>query len=84
VTQLLAVISADLGRSVRKSTEFVQSEKHTRLFDRSRLTFYHAEGLKELARDQMADERFFDTLLGVNLSTRCIIGIPASRTATNG
>ncbi len=63
VTQLLAVISADLGHSVSNLTDFVHSEKHRRLFDRSRLTFYHAEGLKELARDQMADEGFFDTLL---------------------
>lgn len=64
VTQLLAVISADLGQSVSNLTDFMHSEKHRRLFDRSRLTFYHAEGLKELARDQMADEGFFDTLLG--------------------
>jgi hypothetical protein len=33
------------------------------LFDRSRITFYSAEGLKELARDQMADSKYFDTLL---------------------
>ncbi|HEV2572969.1 MAG TPA: ABC-three component system protein [Beijerinckiaceae bacterium] len=64
VTQLLAVISADLGQPVSQLTDFVHSEKHRRLFDRSRLTFYHAEGLKELARDQMADEGFFNTLLG--------------------
>jgi hypothetical protein len=32
------------------------------LFERSRLTFYCAEGLKELARDQMADEAYFHTL----------------------
>jgi hypothetical protein len=64
VTQLLAVISADLGQSVLSLNDFSHSEKHRRLFDRSRLTFYHAQGLKELARDQMADEGFFDTLLG--------------------
>jgi hypothetical protein len=64
VTQLLTVISADLGQSVLNLTDFVHSEKHRRLFDRSRLTFYHAEGLKELARDHMADEGFFDALLG--------------------
>lgn len=63
MTQLLAVISADLGLSVSQLSDFLHSDKHTRLFDRSRLTFYHAEGLKELARDQMADEGFFDTLL---------------------
>ena len=32
-----------------------------RLFTRSRVTFYSAEGLKELARDQMADSAFFET-----------------------
>lgn len=63
LVQLFAAISADLGQSVSKLADFIHSEKHKRLFDRSRLTFYHAEGLKELARDQMADERFFDTLL---------------------
>jgi len=63
VTQLLEVISADIGHTVSKLNDFLGSEKHCRLFDRSRLTFYHAEGLRELARDQMADVAFFDTLL---------------------
>lgn len=63
LTQILAVVSADLGRKVSDLTEFAHSLKHKRLFERSRLTFYHAEGLKELARDQMADESFFETLL---------------------
>ena len=35
----------------------------THLYNRSRITFYSAEGLKELARDQMANAAFFDTLL---------------------
>ena len=43
---------------------FVQSQPMQRVFDRSRITFYSAEGLKELARDQMADAAFFDSLLG--------------------
>ncbi|MGE4314259.1 MAG: ABC-three component system protein [Pseudobdellovibrionaceae bacterium] len=63
VMQLMEVISADIGYTVTNLTDFLHSEKHRRLFDRSRLTFYHAEGLKELARDQMADIAFFDTLL---------------------
>ena len=63
VMQLMEVISADIGYAVTTSSDFLHSEKHRRLFDRSRLTFYHAEGLKELARDQMADIAFFDTLL---------------------
>lgn len=63
ITQLMEVISLDLGHTVKSLKDFLHSEKHQRLFDRSRLTFYHAEGLKELARDQMADIAFFDTLL---------------------
>lgn len=59
----MEVISADIGHAVTSLSDFLHSEKHRRLFDRSRLTFYHAEGLKELARDQMADVAFFDTLL---------------------
>ena len=62
VTQLMEVISADIGHPVSNLIDFLHSDKHRRLFDRSRLTFYHAEGLKELARDQMADIAFFDTL----------------------
>lgn len=63
VTQLMEVISVDIGHTVTNLTDFLHSDKHRHLFDRSRLTFYHAEGLKELARDQMADIAFFDTLL---------------------
>lgn len=63
ITQLMKVISADLNQNVSNLTDFMHSVKHRRLFDRSRLTFYHAEGLKGLARDQMADIAFFDTLL---------------------
>ena len=33
------------------------------LYKRSRIVFYSAEGLKELARDHMADTAYFDTLL---------------------
>ena len=62
VTQLFEVISSDIGYTVADLNDFQHSKKHRLLFDRSRLTFYHAEGLKELARDQMADIAFFDTL----------------------
>ena len=44
--------------------DFAQNQQMQRIFDRSRITFYSAEGLKELARDQMADAAFFDSLLG--------------------
>ena len=63
ISQLMEVISADIGYTVSNMKDLLHSEKHRRLFDRSRLTFYHAEGLKELARDHMADIVFFDTLL---------------------
>jgi hypothetical protein len=63
IAQLMKVISADIGYAVSNLTDFLNSDKHRRLFDRSRLTFYHAEGLKQLARDQMADVAFFSSLL---------------------
>lgn len=63
VHQLFEVIAEDLGIKVESIDDFKGSTHHARLFDRSRITFYSAEGLKELARDQMADSSFFDTLL---------------------
>ena len=64
VTQLYAVIAERLGVDVASVADSAQSPAMQKLFDRSRITFYSAEGLKELARDQMADATFFDTLLG--------------------
>ena len=43
--------------------DFAEEAGHRRLFERSRITFYFAEGLKKLAQDQMLDQKFFDTLL---------------------
>jgi len=63
VEQLFAVIAEHLGISVAAVEDFAHATAMKRLFDRSRLTFYSAEGLKELARDQIADQAFFDTLL---------------------
>lgn len=63
VEQLFAVIAENLGIPVAAVEDFARATAMKRLFDRSRLTFYSAEGLKELARDQMADQAFFDTLL---------------------
>jgi hypothetical protein len=63
VAQLYEVIGEAIGKDVSGISDFVCHAKHMRLFDRSRLTFYCAEGLKELARDQMADTTYFDTLL---------------------
>ncbi|MDE5455241.1 hypothetical protein GWE18_20810 [Bradyrhizobium sp. CSA112] len=63
VRQLYNVIGEDIGKKVSDLSDFADHNSHTRLFDRSRITFYCAEGLKELARDQMADASYFDTLL---------------------
>lgn len=63
VSQLFDVIGENLGISVGQVTDFAHSDPHRRLFERSRITFYCAENLKELARDQMADAGFFETLV---------------------
>ena len=63
VSQLYDVIGEALGVIVSGTKDFAHSSFYVRFFDRSRITFYCAEGLKELARDQMADTAFFDTLL---------------------
>lgn len=62
IKALLAAMSHKLGVPVSKA-EDLADETLRRLFDRSRITFYCAEGLKELARDIMSDEAFFDDLL---------------------
>ncbi|MDC9588368.1 restriction endonuclease [Xenorhabdus sp. XENO-10] len=64
IQQLYAVISNDIANPVRTFSDFENSISHVKLFERSRITFYCAEGLKELARDQMANQTFFNTLLG--------------------
>ncbi|MDU7581729.1 MULTISPECIES: ABC-three component system protein [Aeromonas] len=64
VEQLYAVISHDIARPVQTLADFETSLSHVNLFERSRITFYCAEGLKELARDQMANQAYFNTLLG--------------------
>jgi hypothetical protein len=63
VSQLFSVIAEALGLPVAALDDFVSDPIMNALFDRSRITFYSAEGLKELARDQMADSKYFDTLL---------------------
>ena len=63
VTQLFEIIGEQIGASVSSVEDFCHIDRHRRLFDRSRLTFYSTEGLKELARDQMADVHFFHSLL---------------------
>jgi hypothetical protein len=63
VAQLYEVIAEQLGVSIKEAVDFAHSKPMQNLFDRSRITFYSAEGLKELARDHMADMAFFDSLL---------------------
>jgi hypothetical protein len=62
VKQLFKVIAEHLGAPVSTCSDFGHLAPMKGLFERSRLTFYCAEGLKELARDQMADEAYFHTL----------------------
>jgi hypothetical protein len=63
IAQLFSVISEAIGISVTQLADFVADPAMSSLFDRSRIAFYSAEGLKELARDQMVETQFFDTLL---------------------
>lgn len=63
VEQLYSVISHDIAVPVKSPADFQHSPTHVKLFERSRITFYCAEGLRELARDQMANQAFFQTLL---------------------
>lgn len=63
VAQLYELIGQELNTTVGKPDDLPASGALRTLFNRSRITFYCAEGLKELARDQMADPQFFATLL---------------------
>ncbi|OWT72954.1 MULTISPECIES: ABC-three component system protein [unclassified Achromobacter] len=60
---LYNAIAFDLKRTIIKEADFDEHSSHQRLFKRSRLTFYSAEGLRELARDNMSNSQYFDTLL---------------------
>jgi len=63
LSRLYEAIAQALGIPVSSAADFAHDDSHSRLFDRSRITFYCAENLKELATDQMADSKYFDTLL---------------------
>ncbi|AYG61481.1 hypothetical protein CCGE525_15090 [Rhizobium jaguaris] len=63
VRQLYDVIGELTGMYVQTEADFDGHSKSALLFKRSRASFYSAEGLKELSRDQMNDEQFFDDLL---------------------
>ncbi len=64
VGELFKVIGEMTGAPIAGEADFASHVKARNLFERSRMTFYSAEGLKELARDQMADAGYFDELLG--------------------
>lgn len=64
VGELFKVIGEMTGTTITDDGDFAFNSKAKNLFERSRMTFYSAEGLKELARDQMADAAYFDELLG--------------------
>ncbi len=64
VGELFKVIGELTGTNVTCEDDFAAHAQAKGLFERSRMTFYSAEGLKELARDGMADAAFFDELLG--------------------
>ena len=64
VGELFKVIGEMTGTTISGEGDFATHGKAKGLFERSRMTFYSAEGLKELARDQMADAGYFDQLLG--------------------
>lgn len=63
ISRLMAAISEAIGKTVADETALQPHPKEAALFRRSRLTFYCAENLRELARDSMANVAFFDTLL---------------------
>ncbi|WP_313255993.1 ABC-three component system protein [Stenotrophomonas sp.] len=63
ITQLFEVIGEAMETTISDPSDFIHLATYKGIFERSRITFYCAEGLKELARDQMADPAFFETLL---------------------
>jgi len=63
ISRLMEAISETVGETVVDEPGLDPYPKQAALFRRSRLTFYCAENLRELARDSMANIAFFDTLL---------------------
>ena len=64
VGQLFDVIGELTGQAVASESDFNGHRPSVDLYSRSRISFYSAEGLKELARDNMDWAEFFDDLLG--------------------
>lgn len=63
VRELLKAISVEAGCEISSEEDLALGTPMERLFSRSRLSFYSAEGLKELSRDHMADAAYFTSLL---------------------
>jgi hypothetical protein len=63
VQQLFQVISEMISAPVKAEDDFASHSKSATLFERSRITFYSAEGLKRLAHDQMHQVEFFHDLV---------------------
>jgi hypothetical protein len=63
IGRLLEAIGEAVGEPVVDEAALQPFPKEAALFRRSRLTFYCAENLRELARDSMLDVAFFDTLV---------------------
>lgn len=63
VKRLFEVIAEVTGQVVTCEFDFSNNDKMLQIFARARLMFYAAEGLKELSRDQMSEEGYFEDLL---------------------
>ncbi len=63
VAELLKAISLEEGKAITCENDLQPTSAMGKLFSRSRLSFYSAEGLRELSRDQMADMQHFSKLL---------------------
>lgn len=63
IQRLFDVISEMSGSTVTCEADFISAPAPLHLYKRSRLSFYSAEGLKELARDNMDRVEFFEDLL---------------------
>lgn len=59
----MEAISETVGETVADEPALHPYPKEAALFRRSRLTFYCAENLRELARDSMANVAFFESLV---------------------
>lgn len=63
VTQIYDVISEQLNKTVSGTEDFSSEDYLLYIFEKARLAFYSAEGLKETIRDRLdAEESFFELM----------------------